>query len=416
MRRITQRITRRGFAAGVLGAASSLLAPGGGILAAQAAGPPARARRTGVRGMWLATVANLDWPTRPGLSPAQQRRQLLDLFDAAVERRLNTVFFQVRSAADALWPSRYEPWAQSLTGEQGKNPGWDPLGFAVSEAHRRDLELHAWFNPYRISNHAEAARLAPGHPARRHPDWVIPYGGRLYYDPGLPEVRGFVQEAMLDAVRGYPVDGVHFDDYFYPYPVAKQRFCDDAAFKKHGAGFADRASWRRDNVDRMVREMKERVAGVGRPVRFGVSPSAIWRNKSTDSSGSDTHGLQAYDSLYADTRRWVREGWIDYIVPQTYWNIGFPAADYAKLVPWWAQTVTGTGVDLYIGEALYRAGDPAQQTAWQDPAELSRHLTLARRYRQVGGHVFFSARDVVHDRAGALARVVRDHYGGAVRP
>ncbi|MFG2136751.1 glycoside hydrolase family 10 protein [Streptomyces sp. NPDC048650] len=407
-----RRITRRGFAAGALGVASSLLGEG----AAGATGAPGAARQPGMRGMWLATVANLDWPSKPGLSPAAQRRQLLAHFDAAVARRLNTVFFQVRPTADALWPSRYEPWAQCLTGVQGRDPGWDPLGFAVEEAHRRGLELHAWFNPYRIANHADPGRLVPGHPARRHPRWVIPYGGKLYYNPGLPEVRAFVQDAMLDAVRRYPVDGVHFDDYFYPYPVEGQTFDDDAAFEERGAGFADRASWRRDNVDRLVREMKQKVAAVGRPVRFGVSPSAIWRNRETDSSGSDTRGAQTYDELYADTRRWVREGWVDYIVPQVYWHIGFAAADYAKVVPWWAETVSGTGVDLYIGEALYRAGDPAHDSAWQDPAELSRHLTLARGYPQVGGHVFFSARDVARDRAGAMARVVRDHYGSASRP
>ncbi|KPC65063.1 glycoside hydrolase family 10 protein [Streptomyces chattanoogensis] len=408
-----RRITRRGFTAGMLGVASSLLAEGAGTADASAADG---ARRSGVRGMWLATVANLDWPMKPGQPPAEQQRQLLNLFDAAVERRLNTVFFQVRPTADALWPSPHEPWSQYLTGTQGKDPGWDPLGFAVTEAHRRDLELHAWFNPYRVAHHTDPGRLVPGHPARRHPDWVLPYAGKLYYNPGLPEVRAFVQEAMLDAVRRYPVDGVHFDDYFYPYPAEGRRFEDDAAFEQHGAGFADLASWRRDNVDRLVREMKQKVAAVGRPVRFGVSPSAIWRNKDTDSSGSDTRGLQAYDTLYADTRRWVREGWVDYIVPQVYWNIGFPAADYAKLVPWWSQAVAGTGVDLYIGEALYRAGDPAQDAPWQDPAELSRHLAFARDHPQVGGHVYFSARDVVRDRAGALARVVQDHYGGAVRP
>ncbi|MFJ9850950.1 glycoside hydrolase family 10 protein [Streptomyces sp. NPDC101150] len=409
-----RRITRRGFAAGVLGAASSLLGAGHGTAAAAGAtGDPGTAP---MRGMWLATVANLDWPTKPGLPPAEQQRQLLGLLEVAVERRLNTVFFQVRPTADALWPSPHEPWAQYLTGHQGKDPGWDPLGFAVAEAHRRDLQLHAWFNPYRIANHADPDRLVPGHPARLHPEWVLPYGGKLYYNPGLPEVRGFVQEAMLDAVRRYPVDGVHFDDYFYPYPVAGEEFEDDAAFEAHGAGFADRASWRRDNVDRLVREMKQKVAAVGRPVRFGVSPSAIWRNRGTDSSGSDTRGLQTYDDLYADTRRWVREGWIDYIVPQVYWNIGFEAADYAKVVPWWSEAVSGTGVDLYIGEALYRAGDPGQGTPWLDPAELSRHLTFARGYPQVGGHVFFSARDVARDRAGALARIVHDHYGGAVRP
>ncbi|UQA96429.1 glycoside hydrolase family 10 protein [Streptomyces halobius] len=415
-----RRITRRGFSAVALGAASSLL--GADTVAGAAGPPPDRASgrhrpRRELRGMWLATVANRDWPSAPGLAPGRQQEELLAHLDTARERRLNAVFFQVRPTADALWPSPYEPWAQYLTGEQGRHPGWDPLGFAVREAHRRGLELHAWCNPYRVANHTDPARLAPGHPARWHPGWVIPYGGKLYYNPGLPEVRRFVQDAMLDAVRRYPVDGVHFDDYFYPYPVAGQTFDDDAAYAEYGAQFADRDGWRRDNIDRLVREMRWRTAGRGRRVRFGVSPFAVWRNRTTDQAGSDTHaGIQTYDDLYADTRRWVREGRLDYIAPQVYWHLGFAAADYATLVPWWSRTVSGTGVDLYIGEALYKAGDPAQPSPWQDPAELSRHLTFARDFPQVGGHVFFSAKEAAEDRAGALARVVHDHYGGVARP
>ncbi|MEW1660750.1 family 10 glycosylhydrolase [Streptomyces sp. NPDC093707] len=402
-------ITRRGFATATLGAASWLLGAGAGV------GHGAPARRS-MRGMWLATVANLDWPSRPGLDRATQQRELADLLDTAVERRLNTVFFQARPTADALWPSRYEPWAQYLTGVQGRDPGWDPLDFVVREAHRRDLALHAWFNPYRVANHTDPARLAAGHPARRHPDWVVRYGGKLYYNPGLPEVRRFVQDAMLDAVRRYPLDGVHFDDYFYPYPVAGQAFHDDAAFERYGGDFAGRGDWRRDNIDRLIREMREGIAGSGHRVPFGISPFGVWRNSSTDPRGSRTEaGVQAYDDLYADTRRWVREGWIDAIVPQVYWPLGFAAADYAELVPWWARTVAGTEVELHIGEALYKAGRDAQPEAWQDPAELSEHLTFARRHPEVGGHVYFSAKDVVKDPLGALARVVEDHYGGAAR-
>ncbi|WP_407554064.1 family 10 glycosylhydrolase [Streptomyces sp. Pv4-95] len=421
-----RRITRRGFAAAALGAASSVLAAGA---AATAGGPaaPAGDRKDGtgrpeMRGMWLATIGNRDWPSAPGRSAARQRQELLAHLDAAVENRLNTVIFQVRPSADALWPSPHEPWAECLTGVQGRDPGWDPLGFAVREAHRRGLELHAWFNPYRVANHADPGRLAPAHPARRHPDWVVPYGGKLYYNPGLPEVRRFVQEAMLDAVRRYPVDGVHFDDYFYPYPAKGEPFRDDAAYAAHGKGFASRAAWRRDNINRLVQETAQQLEGVEsrraeRQVRFGISPFAVWRNQATDPAGSATRaGVETYDDLYADTRRWVREGWVDHIVPQVYWNIGAAGSDYAELVDWWARTVEDTGVDLYIGEALYKAGDPAQPAAWRDPAELSRHLTLARKHPEVGGHVFFSAKEVSEDRAGALTRVVRDHYGSAARP
>ncbi|WP_232544374.1 glycoside hydrolase family 10 protein [Streptomyces buecherae] len=429
------KMGRRGFAVGATGAVSGLLT-GGPALAARrgagdggvtdARGPGAASAEPAVRGAsgrrelratWLATVVNRDWPSKPGLPVRQQRAELTDLLDAAVERRLNAVIFQVRPTADALWPSPHEPWSEYLTGTQGRDPGWDPLGFAVREAHRRGLELHAWFNPYRVANHTDPGRLVATHPARVHPEWVVPYGGKLYYNPGLPEVRRFVQDAMFDAVARYDVDGVHWDDYFYPYPVAGQVFDDDAAYAKHGAGFPDRAAWRRNNIDLLVRETSERVRGLRRRVRFGVSPFAVWRNQATDPLGSDTRaGVQTYDDLYADTRRWVVEGWLDYIIPQVYWHIGFAAADYATLVPWWARTVRGTGVRLYVGEALYKAGDPAQPAPWQDVAELSRHLTLARRHPQVAGHAFFSAKEVAGDPSGAMARVVADHYRSRVRP
>ncbi|MFI5804054.1 glycoside hydrolase family 10 protein [Streptomyces sp. NPDC051561] len=364
-----------------------------------------------MRGVWLATVANRDWPSRKGLSAAEQRAELLVHLDNAVKARLTAVVLQVRPTADALWPSRYEPWAQCLTGEQGRDPGWDPLAVAVEEAHRRGLELHAWFNPYRVANHTDVNRLSAAHPARLHPEWVVPYGGRLYYHPGLPEVRRFVQDAMLDAVRRYELDAVHFDDYFYPYPVAGKVFDDADAYARYGADFADLGDWRRHNTELLVREMGERIREVRPGVRFGVSPFGVWRNASADPEGSRTRaGVGTYDDLFADTRKWVREGWVDYICPQLYWHVGLPEADYAELVRWWAQAVRGTGVDLYVGEALYKAGDPAQPAAWQDPAELSRHLTLASDFPEVGGHVFFAGRELAKDRIGAMGRVVRDHY------
>ncbi|WP_406001883.1 glycoside hydrolase family 10 protein [Streptomyces sp. NBC_00829] len=421
-----QRTGRRGFVTAAAGALAALTSPGAapmsprGTVAAPDAGSGGSRRHAGgreFRGMWLATVANRDWPSRPGLAPAEQRTELLAHLDTAVARKLNAVVLQVRPTADSLWPSPYEPWTQYLTGVQGQDPGWDPLGTAVREAHRRGLELHAWFNPYRVAGHTDLSRLAEGHPARTRPEWVLPYGGKLYYNPGIPEVRGFVQDAMMDAVRRYDVDGVHFDDYFYPYPVAGQVFADDETYARYGAGFPDKASWRRDNIDRLVRGMARRIRRTGKDVPFGISPFGVWRNIATDPLGSDTTaGVQTYDDLHADTRRWVREGWINYVVPQIYWNIGFAPADYAKLLPWWHEVVRDTGVDLYIGEALYKAGDPAQPAPWQDPAELSRHLSLARGYRGVHGHCFFSAKEVMTDRVGAMARVVADHYPTRVRP
>ncbi|MFF8600473.1 glycoside hydrolase family 10 protein [Streptomyces sp. NPDC015232] len=390
-------LTALGLPAGSTAAAADATAT-----AADAHG--ARPRADGeFRGMWIATVTNRDYPSRPGLTAAEQRAELIALLDLAVRRRMTAVLFQIRPSADALWPSPYEPWAQCLTGVQGRDPGWDPLGTAVTEAHARGLELHAWCNPYRVAGHADPGRLAPDHPVRRHPEWALVHDGRLLYNPGLPEVRRHVQDAMLDAVRRYEVDALHWDDYFYPYPVAGQVIDDDAAFARYGAGFADRAEWRRHNTDLLVSETAARLRRVRPGVAFGISPFGIWRNASTDPAGSATRsGVQTYDDLYADTRRWVREGWIDYVLPQLYWNIGFPSADYAELVRWWDATVRGTGVRLYLGEALYKVGDPAQPEAWRDPRELARHVELARRHPGVGGHCYFAAREVAKDPLGAL--------------
>lgn len=404
-----RQCTRRGFTAGAAAAALAV--------AGAAARPAAALERGGrgaheLRGVWAATVGNTDWPSAPGLSPERQRAELAALLDTAVERRLNTVWLQVRPAADALWPSRYEPWSQWLTGTQGRDPGWDPLGWAVREAHRRGLSLEAWCNPYRISLQDDPGRLVPWHPARRHPDWVVRYGGQLYYNPGVPEARRFVLDAMLDAVARYPVDGLHWDDYFYPYPVAGQRFDDDAAYARWGRGFPSRADWRRHNVDTLVREASERVHRTRPGVRFGISPFGVWRNRTTDPAGSDTTaGTQSYDDLYADSRGWARRGWLDYLVPQLYWYLGQPGADYAKLAPWWAEALRGTRTRLYLGEALYKAGDPKQAAPWQDPAELSRHLTFCRELPEVRGHAFFSATQTAADPVGAMSRVVADHYG-----
>ncbi|MER6124798.1 family 10 glycosylhydrolase [Streptomyces sp. NPDC001795] len=401
------RLSRRTFAVAAMSALATGAAPT----------PGHRRAATEMRGMWLATIFNRDWPSHSGLSPSAQRAELRAHLDTAVRRRLNAVFFQVRPSADALWPSPYEPWSQYLTGTQGKDPGWDPLGTAVEEAHARGLELHAWFNPYRVATHGDPSRLVASHPARRHPDWVVSYGGKLYYNPGLPKVRAFVEDAVLDAVRHYPLDGVHFDDYFYPYPVPGEDFDDDAAYDAHGGGFPNRAAWRRNNIDLLVQETATRIRQLRPTARFGISPFAVWRNADTDPRGSETRaGVQTYDDLYADTRKWVRSGWLDYICPQVYWSIGFAAADYARIVPWWVGVAKGTGVRLYVGEALYKAGDPAQSAAWQDPAELSRHLTLAKRYPQARGHVFFAAKDVAADPIGAMTRVVADHYGQPAKP
>ncbi|MEU7897981.1 family 10 glycosylhydrolase [Nonomuraea sp. NPDC049152] len=362
------------------------------------------------RAMWISSVANIDWPSRTGLSVSAQQAEFRSWLDLAVQKRMNAVVVQVRPTADAFWPSPYEPWSQWLTGVQGGNPGYDPLAFMVAEAHARNLEFHAWFNPYRVANHDDPSKLVASHPARQNPSWRFAYGGKLYYNPGIPTVRDFIEDAIMDAVTRYDVDGVHLDDYFYPYPVSGQSIPDAATFAQYGGGFSNVADWRRGNIDLLVRELGQRIHAAKAHVAFGISPFGIWRNSSTDPLGSRTSGLQSYDAIYADSRRWVKQGWIDYLTPQLYWHIGFAAADYAVLTAWWSEVVRGTNVQLYAGQAAYRAGASGQDPAWQDPAELSDHLLDNRKHPEVLGDVYFSAKDVRADRIGSFSKVVADHY------
>ncbi len=427
------RLGAAGLAAALLGAFVAATPAAAATGAATAASTtttcvtdPATPKRQ-FRAMWIASVTNIDWPTKDSWTApdrvAAQKAEYLGWLDLAERLNHNAVVVQIRPTADAFWPSPHEPWSEYLTGERGKDPGWDPLAFVVEEAHKRNLEFHAWFNPYRVSMPApsgagaDISKLAPDHPAREHPDWVFAYppagvaGSRLYYNPGIPAVREFVQTAMLDAVKRYDVDGVHFDDYFYPYPSGTHQVPDDATFAEYNRGFTDKADWRRDNINLLVQEMNAKVKAVKPWVKFGVSPFGIWRNKSVDPLGSDTTGSQSYDIISADTRKWIKEEWIDYVVPQLYWYIGqYPAADYARLVPWWAEQVRGTRVQLYIGQADYKSGDPVYGSFWMNPRELSDHLTLNRQYPEVLGNVHFSAVQVRANRLGATDIYAGEHY------
>jgi uncharacterized lipoprotein YddW (UPF0748 family) len=407
-------LTRRAVLGGLAAAALAPLARGQARDAAgvRSHGGPGAVRSASrqMRGMWIASVNNTNWPSAAGLSVERQKSEFVSWLDLATSRRLNAVFVQVRPTADAFWPSPHEPWSQYLTGVQGRDPGYDPLAFMVEAAHRRGLAFHAWFNPYRVSLQPDPAKLVPGHPVRRNPGWGVTYGGGLYYNPGLPEVRAFVQEAIMDAVTRYDIDGVHFDDYFYPYPIDGQEFDDADAYARHGKGFADRAAWRRHNIDLLIHEMGRRVREEKPEAQWGISPFGIWRNATTDPLGSATSGSQSYDDQHADTRGWVRKGWLDYVVPQLYWNIGLPVADYAVLASWWAKAVAGTGTQLWIGQSVYNAGAAGQPAAWQDPAELSRHLTLNRHHPGIGGDVYYNSGDVRADRLGAVTRLQKDHY------
>jgi uncharacterized lipoprotein YddW (UPF0748 family) len=365
--------------------------------------------RRALRGAWIATVANIDWPSRPGLPVAVQKQEFRHLLDQAVSLGLNAVFVQVRPAADAFYPSHYAPWSAYLSGVQGGDPGYDPLAFMIAEAHRRNLEFYAWFNPYRVSLHENLTALAPTSPARQHPDWVVRYGGRLYFNPGLPAVRRLLVDSIMEVVQRYAIDGVHLDDYFYPYPVRGKDFPDRATYLRYRAGRDQSlADWRRANINALISTLMQKIHGARRSLKFGVSPFGVWRNRTSDARGSATSAaVDDYDSLYADVRTWIRHNWLDYVAPQLYWPIGFPAANYAVLVPWWAQVVTGTRVHLYIGQAAYKIGGAGP---WSDPAEMLRHLELNRRYPAVRGDIYFSLKDLLRNPLGFGTRLRRELY------
>ena len=383
---------------------------------AECAGVPApdASKSRELRALWIATVGNLDWPKDPGAPPAEQKKQFTRLLDAAQRMNMNAVIVQIRPNSDAFYPSPLEPWSAWITGTPGRDPGYDVLKFMISEAHARNLEFHAWFNPYRIARHDDPDKLADGSPARENPGWVRKYGGGLWYDPGIPQVRELVTKVVMDVVGKYDIDAVHFDDYFYPYPEGGE-FPDEATYKAHGRGMS-KDDWRRRNVDLLVEDLSRKIHQAKPWVQFGISPFGVWRNKSTDPAGSDTRALQSYDDIYADSRKWVKKGWVDYITPQLYWPIGHPRADYAELVDWWADQVKGTDVQLTIGQGAYLVAE-GQDAAWKDPNELSRHLTLNDKYPQVRGDAFFSASDIVENRRGFAERLRDDHYRRpALRP
>src|SRR5581483_5947344 len=368
-----------------------------------------------LRAAWVATVTNIDWPSKPGLSIDAQKQEFIIILNQLQKMHMNAVVVQVKPTADAFYPSRYWPWSQYLMGTQGLAPGYDPLAFMLREAHKRHIEFHAWFNPYRVSMQDYLDQLVANNPARQHPDWVINYGGKLYFDPGIPGVRDLLIDSISEVVRNYDIDAVHFDDYFYPYPVANQDFPDDATYQKYGAAhFPSKADWRRNNVNELVQDLWRSIKQIKPRVRFGVSPFGVWRNKAVDPTGSDTQaGVTDYDTLYADTRTWIPRGWLDYIAPQIYWNIGFAPAAYDKLVPWWVNEVADTDVHLYIGQAVYKIG--SAPGPWSNPEEMPNQIKFNRQFKAVRGSIFFSMKDLFANRLGFTDRLINDLYKCAAR-
>ncbi|MFD2247577.1 family 10 glycosylhydrolase [Pontibacter ruber] len=338
------------------------------------------------RGAWIATYANIDWPNRTQ-TPAQQRAAFISIVDHHKATGKNALFVQVRSQSDALYPSTIEPWSSDLTGLQGRapSPAWDPMQFMIEECHKRGIEFHAWINPYRaIANYNNINSFDPSHVARRHPEWLLAAGVQRILNPALPEVRDYVTSVIDDIVARYDVDGIHFDDYFYP----NASFNDDANFLADPRGFTDRGDWRRDNVNLLVKQVSESIKAAKPWVKFGISPSGIYRNSTNPAIGSATSGLQHYVTLYADSRKWLQEGWIDYLAPQVYWYMGQPGANYSVLIPWWNNNASGR--HIYIGMAGYKVNDPAQGANWANPSQIPNQVRLNREHANVYGQAIYN--------------------------
>lgn len=351
------------------------------------------------RGAWVSTAYNIDWPSTTGLSMDSQKQEYLNILQEMDSMKLNAVIYQVRPMGDAFYPSNYAPWSKYLTGTLGQNPGYDPLKFAVEEAHNKNMEFHAWFNPFRISSDPNfnkdlyISKLPNSSPLKSHPEWIVRVDNYSCLNPGIPEARQYIIDLVLEVVKNYNIDAVHFDDYFYP----GTSFPDNEQFALYGGGFSNINDWRRDNVNKLISKLYTEIKSVKSYVKFGVSPSGIWRNNNVDPSGSATTGKSHYDSSYADSVKWINEGWLDYIIPQVYWYIGQTGADYSVLANWWSSKVKGKNVNLYMGQAAYKINTSGP---WLDPQETLRQIQLNRQYSEIKGSAFFSISDLMENKLG----------------
>ncbi len=356
------------------------------------------------RGVWVATVENIDWPSKAGLSSDQQKQELIGILEQHKANGINAIMFQVRPAADAFYAKSREPWSRWLMGKQGlaPAPGYDPLEFAINEAHIRGIELHAWFNPYRASTNVNHV-IVDDHITKTKPDWFFTYGGKKQFNPGIPEVRDYIVDVILDVVKEYDVDGIHFDDYFYPYPIAGQKINDEATYVRYREGFSNIGDWRRNNVNLLVKTLGDSIHHHKSHVKFGMSPSAIWRNIGEDKEGAKTAGLSTYSTLYADSRKWIKEGWVDYINPQIYFSFTRKVAPFPVLVDWWGENTYGR--HLYVGHGAYLVhnGNTKAEAAWGIPSQIPDQIRYVRNNEKAQGSIFFSSKSLA-----TVARKVAD--------
>jgi uncharacterized lipoprotein YddW (UPF0748 family) len=337
------------------------------------------------RGAWLHTVYQDQYLKQ---STEQNKNYLISQLDELQRSGVNVILFQVRPSADAFYNSSLEPWSRFLTKNgQAPTPYWDPLEFMLTECHKRGMELHAWLNPYRLTT-AVNEKVAQGHIFYEKPGRFIKFNKRWYFDPGIPENRDYIAEVVMDIINKYDIDGLHFDDYFYPYPVAGVTFDDSASFAKYGNGMK-KNDWRRSNVDKLIEEIHLKISQAKPWVRFGVSPFGIWRNKTSDARGSNTNGLENYDSLYADVLLWDEKGWVDYLIPQLYWETTHKKASYSVLIDWWNNAVTNH--HLYIGQDVDRT---------MKANELNKKIAQERCHQNVSGNCWWPGYEITKNNAG----------------
>jgi uncharacterized lipoprotein YddW (UPF0748 family)/predicted transcriptional regulator len=364
------------------------------------------------RAVWVASVENIDWPSKKGLPVDSQKVEFTRLLDMHKRNGMNAVVVQIRPAADAFYPSPYEPWSEWLTGIQGQAPSpyYDPLEFMIEETHRRGMEFHAWCNPYRAVKTIGRSSIAQDHITRQHPEWFVRFENTLYFDPGNKEVQDYVTNVIRDIVRRYDIDALHFDDYFYPYDIVEgggqgKDFPDNESYARYGNGLS-RGDWRRGNTDSIILRLSKVIKEEKPYCKFGISPFAIWRNNYKDPEGSATHGGQTdYDNLYADILLWLKQGWIDYVVPQIYFEFSQPHAPYAALLDWWARHSYGR--QCYIGLGIYRAGS---NPAWRDRTLLTRQIQAMRTYPTVQGAVYFSSASFQNNPNGWCDSLRNNYY------
>ncbi len=352
------------------------------------------------RAAWVATVENIDWPSNRNLNSNQQQNEFINILNKHQSIGINAVLVQVRAASDAFYARSFEPWSEWLTGQQGKSPSpnYDPMRFMIEESHARNMEFHAWLNLNRGA-HKTSKTFAENSVTRLHPEWFLSYDGMKIYNFGLPEVRDYIIGVILNIVKEYDVDGIHLDDYFYPYTVTGQTLKDGDAFKKYGKGFDNVKDWRRNNIDLLIRDISKKVSAEKKWVKFGISPFGVWRNSDKDITGSETQaGQTSYDDLCADTKKWAKLGWIDYIAPQIYFSFEHPKVAYKKLADWWSENHGNR--HLYIGQSTYKVDKYSIDPYWKDPSQMPRQMTYNRGNSEISGSIFYNTSSLLKNNLG----------------